>query len=139
MELGRWFVDPTMINTNPRSFRNGAIENGKFIPARKRFADVHIPNWILWPAYSGQYADESTPIWWHPEWRDIIVRGGSKYKNPRFNHSRFPDGRSSIDRIVDMGFDGAYLDNVSRATTSTANWAALQAYNNAHPKWYLQR
>ena len=139
MELGRWFVDPTMINTNPRSFRNGAVENGKFIPARKRFADVHIPNWILWPAYSGQYADESTPIWWHPEWRDIIVRGGSKYKNPGFNHSRFPDGRSSIDRIVDMGFDGAYLDNVSRATTSTANWAALQAYNNAHPKWYLQR
>ena len=138
MELGRWFVDPVMINTNPRSFRNGAVEHGKFIPARERFHDVHIPSWILWPAYSGQYADESTPIWWHPEWRDIIVRGGSKYKNPRFNHSRFADGRSSIDKIVDVGFDGAYLDNVSRATTSVENWTALQEYNNKHPKWYLK-
>jgi hypothetical protein len=31
-----------------------------------------------------------------------------------------------------------YLDNVSRATSSGANWAALQAYNNAHPRWYLE-
>jgi len=139
MELGRWFADPVMIEPNPRSFRNGAVENGKFIPARERFANAGNPNWILWPAYSGQYAEESTPIWWHPEWRDIIVRGGSKYKNPRFNHSRFADGRSSIDKIVDMGFDGVYLDNVSRATSSGANWTALQAYNKAHPKWYLDR
>jgi endo-alpha-1,4-polygalactosaminidase (GH114 family) len=138
MELGRWFVDPVMVETNPRSFRNGAVENGKFIPARERFWDVGIPNWILWPAYAGQYADESTPIWWHPEWRDIIVRGGSRYKNPKFNHSRFADGRSSIDKIVDMGFDGVYLDNVSRATSSIANWTALQEYNKAHPKWYLE-
>jgi len=138
MELGRWFVDPVMIELNPRSFRNGAVENGKFIPPRERFANAGSPNWILWPAYTGQYAEESTPIWWHPEWRDIIVRGGSKYKNPRFNNSRFADGRSSIDRIVDVGFDGVYLDNVSRATSSIANWTALQAYNNAHPKWYLE-
>ena len=47
-------------------------------------------------------------------------------------------GRSSIDRIVDVGFDGVYLDNVSRATSSGANWTALQAYNNAHPRWYLE-
>ena len=32
----------------------------------------------------------------------------------------------SIDRIVDMGFDGVYLDNVSRATSSGANWTALR-------------
>jgi endo-alpha-1,4-polygalactosaminidase (GH114 family) len=137
MELGRWFVDPVMVETNPRAFRNGSVENGKFIPSSERFSNTGVPDWILWPAYSGQYAEESTPIWWHPEWRDIIIRGGSKYKNPRFNNSRFPDGRSSIDRIVDVGFDGVYLDNVSRATTSGANWTALQAYNNAHPKWYL--
>lgn len=138
-ELSRWYVDPVMVNPNPRSFLQGAVENGKFIPARERFWDVGIPNWILWPAYSGQYADESTPIWWHPEWRDIIVRGGSPYKNPAFNHARFADGRSSIDKIVDMGFDGAYLDNVSRATSSVANWTALQIYNKAHPRWYLDR
>jgi endo-alpha-1,4-polygalactosaminidase (GH114 family) len=138
MELGRWFADPVMVEPNPRSFRNGSVENGKFIPARERFANNSVPNWILWPAYVGQYAEESTPIWWHPEWRDIIVRGGSRYKNPRFNHSRFADGRSSIDKIVDMGFDGVYLDNVSRATSSVANWTALQAYNNEHPKWYLE-
>jgi len=138
-EFSRWYVDPLMLNTSPRSFRHGAVENGKFIPTRARFRDAGIPNWILWPAYTGQYADESTPIWWHPEWRDIIVRGGSKYKNPKHNHSSFPDGTSSIDRIVDMGFDGAYLDNVSRATSSGANWTALQAYNKEHPKWYLDR
>ena len=137
-ELGRWYVDPVMVNPNPRSFIQGAVKDGKFIPARERVWDFGIPNWILWPAYSGQYADESTPLWWHPEWRDIIVRGGSKYKNPGYNHSLFTDGRSSIDKIVDMGFDGVYLDNVSRATSSGANWAALQTYNNANPKWYLE-
>jgi endo-alpha-1,4-polygalactosaminidase (GH114 family) len=137
-ELYRWYVDPVMVNPSPRSFRRGTVENGTFIPARERFKDAVIPNWMLWSAYRGQYASESTPIWWHPEWRDIIVRGGSPYKNPRFNHSQFADGRSSIDRIVDMGFDGVYLDNVSRATSSRAKWAALQAYNNAHPRWYLE-
>lgn len=137
-ELYRWFADPVMVNPEPRSFRHGAVENGLFIPARQRFALTDIPNWLLWSAYSGQYADEATPIWWHPEWRDIIVRGGSRYKNPGYNHALFPEGRSSIDRIVDMGFDGVYLDNVSRATSSRNNWAALQTYNKEHPGWYLQ-
>ena len=138
MEMGRWYADPVMLNPSPRSFLNSIVEDGIFIPARERFWDVGIPNWMLWAAYAGQYANETTPIWWHPEWRDIIVRGGSPYKNPNFNHSQFPDGRSSIDRIVDMGFDGVYLDNVSRATSSSANWTALQAYNNANPKWYFE-
>jgi len=138
LEQGRWYVDPVMINPNPRAFLQGIVENGKFVPARERFWDVGIPNWILWSAYSGQYANESTPIWWHPEWRDIIVRGGSSYKNPNYNsHSLFEDGRSSTDKIVDMGFDGVYLDNVSRASAGGANWAALQAYNNENPRWYL--
>jgi len=137
-ELYRWYADPIMVNPSPRSFLHGAVENGTFIPARKRFQDVGIPNWMLWSAYSGQYADEATPIWWHLEWRDIIVRGGSPYKNPNYDHSLFADGRSSIDRIVDMGFDGVYLDNVSRATSSGANWSALQAYNTANPRWYLE-
>lgn len=138
MELGRWFADPVMVNPDPRYFRNGIVEKGKFIPSNKKFPGTDVPSWILWSAYSGQYAEESTPIWWHPEWRDIIIRGGSKYKNPNHNNARFPEGRSSIDRIVDVGFDGVYLDNVSRATTSVSNWTALQAYNNEHPKWYLK-
>lgn len=137
-ELYRWYADPVMVKTSPRSFLRGTVENGTFIPARERFGDVGIPNWMLWSAYRGQYASESTPIWWHPEWRDIIVRGGSPYKSPTYNHSLFADGRSSIDKIVDMGFDGVYLDNVSRATSSGAKWTALQAYNNAHPGWYLE-
>jgi endo-alpha-1,4-polygalactosaminidase (GH114 family) len=137
-ELYRWYADPVMVNPDPRSFLRGTVENGTFIPARERFKNNKIPNWQLWSAYRGQYASESTPIWWHPEWRDIIVRGGSPYKNPAFNHSQFAKGRSSIDRIVDMGFDGVYLDNVSRATSSGDKWAALQAYNNAHPGWYLE-
>lgn len=137
-ELYRWYADPVMVNPSPRSFLHGAVERGTFIPARERFWDVGIPNWMLWSAYTGQYTDEATPIWWHPEWRDIIVRGGSPYKNPGHDHSPFEDGRSSVDRIVDMGFDGVYLDNVSRATSSVANWTALQAYNNTHPEWYLE-
>jgi len=137
-ELYRWYADPVMINPSPRSFLHGTVENGIFIPARERFWDVGIPNWMLWSAYSGQYADEATPIWWHPEWRDIIVRGGSPYKSPSHNHSQFPEGRSSTDRLVDMGFDGVYLDNVSRATSSVANWTALQTYNNENPGWYLE-
>jgi len=137
-ELYRWYADPVMVDPSSRSFLHGTVENGIFIPARERYWDVGIPNWMLWSAYSGQYADEAPPIWWHPEWRDIIVRGGSPYKNPRYDHSLFADGRSSIDKIVDMGFDGVYLDNVSRATSSIANWTALQAYNNAHPGWYLE-
>jgi endo-alpha-1,4-polygalactosaminidase (GH114 family) len=137
-ELYRWFADPAMIDPGTGNFLHGTVENGAFIPARERFWDMGIPNWMLWPAYAGQYADEMTPLWWHPEWRDIIIRGGSPYKNPRFNHYPFPDGRSSIDRIVDMGFDGVYLDNVSRAASSGANWTALQAYNNTNPRWYLE-
>ncbi len=137
-ELYRWYADPVMVNPETRLFMHGTVENGIFIPARERYWDVGIPNWMLWPAYSGQYADEATPIWWHPEWRDIILRGGSPYKNSRFNHSQFEDGRSSIDRIIDMGFDGVYLDNVSRATSSGANWTALQTYNNSNPGWYLE-
>lgn len=137
-ELYRWYADPVMVNPSPRSFLHGIVEKGTFIPARERFWDVGIPNWMLWSAYSGQYADEATPIWWHPEWRDIIVRGGSPYQSPSHNHSQFPKGRSSIDRIVDMGFDGVYLDNVSRATSSVANWTALQTYNNTNPRWYLE-
>lgn len=137
-ELYRWYADPVMVNASTESFLHGTVENGTFIPARERFGDDDIPNWMLWSAYSGQYADEATPIWWHPMWRDIIVRGGSPFKNPRYDHSLFADGRSSIDKIVDMGFDGVYLDNVSRATSSVANWTALQAYNNANPKWYLE-
>lgn len=137
-ELYRWFADPVMVDPGTGNFMHGTVENGTFIPARERFWDMGIPNWMLWPAYSGQYADEATPVWWHPEWRDIIVRGGSPYKSTRFNHTPFEDGRSSIDRIVDMGFDGVYLDNVSRAASSGANWAALQAYNNENPRWYLE-
>lgn len=137
-ELYRWYADPVMVQASPRMFLHGTVEDGAFIPARERYWDVGIPNWMLWPAYSGQYADEATPIWWHPEWRDIIIRGGSPYKHPGFDHTQFPEGRSSIDRIVDVGFDGVYLDNVSRAASSAANWAALQAYNNANPKWYVE-
>jgi endo-alpha-1,4-polygalactosaminidase (GH114 family) len=137
-ELYRWYADPIMVNPNPRAFLHGTVQRGRFIPARERFKNARIPNWILWSAYSGQYADEATPIWWHPEWRDIIVRGGSPYKSPTYGHSLFAEGRSSIDRIVDMGFDGVYLDNVSRATSSGANWTALQAYNKTHPGWYLK-
>lgn len=71
-----------MVSTSPRSFLHGAVESGTFIPANERFSDA-VPSWILWSAYSGQYADEATPIWWHPEWRDIIVKGRQSVQKPQ--------------------------------------------------------
>ena len=90
-ELYRWYAAPVMVYPGARSFRRGVVENGIFIPARERLG---MPAFLIgcFGRLIRTIVDESTPIWWHPEWRDIIVRGGSPYKNPRYNHSQFADG-----------------------------------------------
>ena len=52
------------------------------------------PSWIK-KSYPG-YPDEYWVEYWHPEWRSII----------------FGNDNSYIKKIIDAGFDGAYLDNV---------------------------
>ena len=52
------------------------------------------PSWLKKP-YAG-YADEFWVEFWHPDWQKII----------------FGNEESYIRKIIDAGFDGAYLDNV---------------------------
>ena len=52
------------------------------------------PSWI-WKSYSG-YPDEFWVRFWDPRWQDII----------------FGNDKSYIKKIIDAGFDGAYLDNI---------------------------
>ena len=142
-EAWRWFAGEgatTYIESEGEDyFLCGAVSGGNYTPGYVRYPQYDVPNWAIWQAYSGQYADEATVQYWHPEWRDIMVRGGSEYKNPRYDHTLFSDGRSSIDKIVDMGFDGVYLDNVSRADSNAANWTAWTNYSMANPGWYLEK
>lgn len=52
------------------------------------------PSWLKKP-YKG-YVNEFWVEFWHPDWRNII----------------FGNNESYIKKIIDAGFDGAYLDNV---------------------------
>ncbi len=114
------------------------VKHDTVVPARERYGNPEIPKWMLCSASSGQYTAEATPLWWHPEWRGIIVRGSSQYMSPTFDLPQFPDGRSPIDRIVDMGFVGVNQNNISRADAAQSKWKALLAYNELHPQWYLE-
>ncbi|MBM3404238.1 MAG: hypothetical protein FJY10_05050 [Bacteroidetes bacterium] len=55
---------------------------------------LHNPNWLKKP-YEG-YEDEIWVKFWKPDWQDIIFGNEDSY----------------IKRIINAGFDGAYLDNV---------------------------
>lgn len=66
-------------------------------------------------SYGGTYDSEVVVQWWHQDWRDIIVNGWNGQK-------------SSIDRIIDAGFDGVYLDNVG--IYSRGGWTQWET-------WYL--
>jgi len=52
------------------------------------------PSWLK-KKYEG-YSDEFWVEFWHPDWQDIIFGNDDSY----------------IKKIIDAGFDGAYLDNV---------------------------
>lgn len=55
---------------------------------------LHHPNWLK-KKYDG-YNDEIWVKFWNKEWKDIIYSGSDSY----------------LDRILNAGFDGVYLDNV---------------------------
>ena len=127
-EQNRWYaqddwvwVDPANPNTE-RSMKSGKIVNGVYSPP----ADA--PAWLAL-GYGGNYAEEAVVQWWNPEWRDIIINGGGKYKNVATG-----DNTSSIDRIIAQGFDGAYLDNVGvyNRTSGGGGWNAFEAYWQAN-------
>ncbi|GIF50442.1 hypothetical protein DFJ67_5772 [Asanoa ferruginea] len=123
-EQNRWYcqddwvwIDPTNPNTE-RSMKSGKIVNTVYSPPE------NAPAWLAL-GYGGNYAEEAVVQWWNPEWRDIIVNGGSPYANIATH-----DNTSSIDRIISQGFDGAYLDNVGvySRTSGGGGWNAFEAY-----------
>jgi endo-alpha-1,4-polygalactosaminidase (GH114 family) len=127
-EQNRWYcqddwvwVDPTNPNTE-RSMKAGKFVNGVYSPPEDA------PSWLAM-GYGGNYAEEAVVQWWNPEWRDIIINGGSPYKNVATG-----DNTSSIDRIINQGFDGAYLDNVGVYSRQGRNggWNEFESYWLAH-------
>jgi endo-alpha-1,4-polygalactosaminidase (GH114 family) len=119
-EQNRWYcqddwawIDPTNPNTE-RSMKAGKIVSGVYTPPEGA------PAWLAM-GYGGNYAEEAVVQWWNPEWRDIIIYGGTPYANVATG-----DNTSSIDRIISQGFDGAYLDNVG--VYSRSGWNAFETY-----------
>ena len=132
-EQNRWYcqddwvwVDPTNPNTE-RSMKSGKVTGTS--PNLVYSPPENAPAWLAL-GYGGNYAEEAVVQWWNPEWRDIIINGGGKYKNIATG-----DNTSSIDRIINQGFDGVYLDNVgvySRQSARTGGWNEFEAYWLAH-------
>ncbi len=70
----------------------GAAENYRYY--WKDNWKLHRPNWLKKP-YEG-YEDEIWVKFWKKDWQEIIYGNDNSY----------------IKKIIDAGFDGAYLDNV---------------------------
>jgi endo-alpha-1,4-polygalactosaminidase (GH114 family) len=124
-EQNRWYCqddwteqDPQNLNS-PRVMKRGYISGGVYTPSA-----TGVPVWLA-DGYGGGYSEEAIVQWWHPEWRDIIVRGNSKYTQKGGGGNK-----ASIDRIIDQGFDGVYLDNVG--IYSRSSWTTIEAYWLAH-------
>ncbi len=117
-ETYRWYVDPAWLGVDPSTGDSGfstGSSSGPYIPPNPTS-----PQWLA-HGYGGRYGDESVVEWWHPEWRDIIINGWHNQK-------------SSIDRIIDAGFDGVYLDNVGVYSRGRWDvWAAYYAANGGVP------
>lgn len=119
-EQNRWYCqddwrwqDPTNLNST-YSMKTGEVQwignRSYYIPfeATETGGEAEgdpIPTWLAF-SFGYQYPEESVVQWWHKDWRDIIINGGGKYSNIVTG-----DSTSSLDRIIDQGFDGVYLDN----------------------------
>ena len=120
-EQNRWYCQDDWIWIDPKN-KNAAysmkagkvVENGmsvRYVPfvdsstAREAGITEAPPEWLAFD-YGDDYPEEAIVEWWHPDWRDIIIRGGGKYADKATG-----DTTSSIDRILAQGFDGVYLDN----------------------------
>ena len=104
--------------------------NSVYIPFResesaKETGDrTTIPSWLAF-GYGDEYPEESVVQWWHEDWRNIIINGNGKYA-----HKVTGDKTSSIDRIINQGFDGVFLDNADSCTDSF--WEAFEEYWSEH-------
>ena len=135
-EQNRWYcqddwiwVDPTNKNSF-YSMKAGKVrETGGsiyYVPFKdsevaKQAADKsNVPTWLAFDL-GDEYPEEAVVQWWHDDWRDIIIRGNGKYA-----HKETGERTSSIDRIINQGFDGVYLDNADSCTDE--NWTAVEEY-----------
>lgn len=134
-EQNRWYcqddwvwVDPNNPNSTVSMKAGTATRNPDktytYTPYIPPEGEKAAPTWLA-TGYGGSYPEEAVVQWWHPEWRDIIINGGGKYA-----HKTTGDNTSSIDRIIDQGFDGVYLDNVG--VYSRKQWDAFEAYWAKH-------
>ncbi len=129
-EQNRWYCQDDWVwvdKDNPNS--TVSMKSGKITGDESNFVysppEDGAPVWLAM-GYGGNYAEEAVVQWWHPDWRDIIIRGGGKY-----SHKTTGDNTSSIDRIIDQGFDGVYLDNIgvySRQSKRRGGWNEFEAY-----------
>lgn len=93
-------ADLNLLKTKPNGKRRlilsyiniGAAENWRYY--WKDDWELNNPNWLNKP-YEG-YPDEIWVKFWKKEWQDIIFGNNDSY----------------LKKIIDAGFDGAYLDNV---------------------------
>ena len=139
-EQNRWYcqddwiwVDPTNKNSAYSMKAGKVVENGmnvRYVPfvdsksAREAGITEAPPEWLAFD-YGDDYPEEAVVEWWHPDWRDIIIRGGGKYADKATG-----DTTSSIDRVLAQGFDGVYLDNPDSCLDS--NWDAFNEYWRLH-------
>ncbi|WP_342431212.1 hypothetical protein [Neobacillus sp. FSL H8-0543] len=128
-EQNRWYAqdewtmaDPNNPNT-PRSMKAGTT-TGSGASRVYTPAEEGTPTWLAF-GYGGNYTEEAIVQWWDPAWRDIIINGDGQY-----NHKTTGDNTSSIDRIINQGFDGVYLDNVG--VYSNSRWPSWETYWTAN-------
>ena len=139
-EQNRWYcqddwiwVDPTNLNSFYSMKAGKVIERGTnsiYIPfqesesAKETGDKTAAPTWLAF-GYGDEYPEESVVQWWHEDWRNIIINGNGKYA-----HKVTGDKTSSIDRIINQGFDGVFLDNADSCTDSF--WEAFEEYWSEH-------
>lgn len=135
-EQNRWYcqddwvwVDPENKNSTVSMKAGSAVRADKnspyvYTPFTAPEGEAEAPAWLAM-GYGGSYPEEAIVQWWNPEWRDIIINGGSPYA-----HKTTGDNTSSIDRIINQGFDGVYLDNVG--VYSRRQWDSFEEYWLAH-------
>ena len=135
-EQNRWYcqddwiwIDPANKNSFYSMKTGQLIERGMnvvYVPFKNTEAakaDKNMPEPPSWLAfgYGDAYPEESVVQWWHEDWRNIIINGGGKY-----THKVTGDNTSSIDRIIQQGFDGVYLDNAD--TCVDPSWDSFEEY-----------
>lgn len=135
-EQNRWYCQDDWIWIDPSnknsfySMKAGKVHeiggSNYYVPykesksAKKAKDTSDVPTWLAFD-YGDEYPEEAVVQWWHKDWRDIIINGDGKYA-----HKVTGDKTSSIDRIINQGFDGVYLDNADSCTDDS--WDAVEAY-----------